>query len=350
MSTLANSSWKPQLALTLGDCAGIGPELALRMLADPDVNEICRLIVYGNIDIMKRVSAASGIPFPDDATVIDHSPVPDSGHFGLPERGHVIYNFPFSAAEQIRPGLIQAACGRLAHDWICAAVKDSQEGYVDGLITAPINKEALNAAGIPFRGHTELLAHLTGGTIPCMAFHSERLLISLATIHKAIYDVPRLLTTSSLLHTIRLTATACENFNDRPKPHIAVLALNPHAGENGLFGQEERDIIKPAIEAARAEGFNVSGPLVPDTAFTWLLANKPSPYDGYVAIYHDQGLIPFKMVAFDTGVNVTLGLPIIRTSPDHGTAFDIAWKGQASPKSMIAAIRFAARLAENSGQ
>ena len=341
MGNPAHACAKPRLALTLGDCAGIGPELALRALADPGLFDSCQLIVYGNADILRRVASSSGIPFPTDAVIIarDQECAPP-----LPEDRHVILDFPFEEAVSIRPGQVQAACGRQAHEWICAAVRDIQGGRADALVTAPINKEALHAAGIDFPGHTELLAHLTGGAVPCMAFHSERLFLSLATIHEAIHDVPRLLTVPSLLHTIRLTSAACGRFSDNPNPHIGVLALNPHAGENGLFGQEERDVITPAIEAARSEGFRVSGPLVPDTAFTWILTGAPSTFDGYVAMYHDQGLIPFKMIAFDTGVNVTLGLPVIRTSPDHGTAFDLAWKGRASPTSLTCAIRLAARL------
>ena len=341
MGAPAHASRKPHLALTLGDCAGIGPELLLRALADSDIAEVCRLIIYGNLEILKRVAAASGIPLPAGLAVIDREPTSGSRSFVLPENGHALLDFPFEEASSIRPGQVQAACGRQAHDWICAAVEDIQRGLADALVTAPINKEALHAAGIRFPGHTELLAHLTGGAAPCMAFHSDRLFLSLATIHEALHDVPRLLTVPSLLHTIRLTSAAC----GKPQPHIGVLALNPHAGENGLFGQEERDVITPAIEAARAEGLRVSGPLVPDTAFTWLVAGEPAPFDGYVAMYHDQGLIPFKMVAFDTGVNVTLGLPVIRTSPDHGTAFDLAWQGRASPTSLASAIRLAARLA-----
>jgi 4-hydroxythreonine-4-phosphate dehydrogenase len=320
----------------LGDCAGIGPELTLRVLADAGIAEMCRLIVYGSLALLRRVSDVSGIPLPD---TFDVRPRSGSG------RPHTLLDFPFEEAAHIRPGHVQAACGRQACEWVRAAVQDIRDGRADALVTAPINKEAFHAAGVAFPGHTELLAHLTGGAAPCMAFHSERLFLSLATIHEALRDVPRLLTVSSLLHTIRLTCAACRELGGGPQPHVGVLALNPHAGENGLFGTEERDVIAPAIEAARAEGLQVAGPLVPDTAFTWLAAGKPSPFSGYVAMYHDQGLIPFKMAAFDTGVNVTLGLPVIRTSPDHGTAFDLAWKGLASPSSLLSAVRLAARMA-----
>ena len=233
----------------------------------------------------------------------------------------------------------------MAYTWICAAVRDIQAGMADALVTAPVNKEALHLAGVNFPGHTELLAHLTATPAPCMAFYSPGLVVSLATIHEALADVPRLLSIPSLLRVIRLTHTAGRGFGV-DAPRIGVLALNPHAGEHGLFGDEEAKIIIPAIKQAKAEGIAASGPLVPDTAFTWL-GKRPAtpPFDAYVAMYHDQGLIPFKMVAFDTGVNVTLGLPVIRTSPDHGTAFDLAWQGKASPASLFSAITLAARMA-----
>lgn len=333
---------RPRLALTLGDCAGIGPELVLRALAAPSLNADCRLLVYGNLRLLSRVAAAAGLPLPERLAV-----VPPDGVPAAPRDRHVLVDVPLDAAESLRPGAVQAACGAAAHAWICAAVRDIQAGRADALVTAPVNKEALHLAGVAFPGHTELLAHLTGASAPCMAFYAPGLVVSLATIHEALADVPRLLTVPGLLRTIRLTHAACRGFG-AAAPRLGVLALNPHAGENGLFGGEESRVIEPAIAQARAEGFDVAGPLVPDTAFTWLAARpeKP-PFDAYVAMYHDQGLIPFKMVAFDTGVNVTLGLPLIRTSPDHGTAFNLAWQGKASPASLFSAITLAARMARS---
>lgn len=333
---------RPRLAVTIGDAAGVGPELVLRLASDSDVAEQCQLLIYGSHDILQRVAVSAGLAIPPSLRVCPGhtrtaADVRNTGE-------HILYDFPFDEAATITPGRVHAACGHHAHAWICEAVRDIQIGHAAALVTAPINKAALHAAGIQVPGHTELLASLTNGAVPCMAFHSERVFVSLATIHEALRDVPDLLTTPGLLHTIRLTCAACARFKGA-QPRIAVLALNPHAGEDGLFGNEEHEIIAPAIAAARAEGLAVSGPLVPDTAFTWLAAGRPSPYDGYVAMYHDQGLIPFKMAAFDTGVNVTLGLPLIRTSPDHGTAFDIAWQGKASSSSFACAIRLAARMA-----
>jgi len=332
---------RPRLALTLGDAAGIGPELALRALADPAVAANARLRVYGNLRLLRRVSAASGVPFDAACEVC----APGEAAAARSDR-HLLIDFPLAGADEIRPGSVQAACGAAAAAWIRAAVADVAAGRADALVTGPISKEALRLAGVDFPGHTEMLAHLTGAAAPCMAFYAPGLVVSLATIHEALADVPRLITLPGLLRTIRLTHAACQGFGaDRPR--LGVLALNPHAGENGLFGGEEARVIRPAVEQARTEGLDVAGPLVPDTAFTWLAARpeKP-PFDAYVAMYHDQGLIPFKMVAFDTGVNVTLGLPLIRTSPDHGTAFGLAWQGQASPASLFSALALAARMAQ----
>ena len=329
-----------RLALTLGDCAGIGPELVLRALTSPDLAAACQLCVYGNRQLLTRVAAASGIPLSKTVAVLPPEQISKA-----PFDRHILLDFPFEAAAALNPGAVQASCGAMAYTWICAAVRDIQRGDAHALVTAPINKEALHLAGFNFPGHTELLSHLTAAPDPCMAFYSPGLIVSLATIHEALSEVPRLLSIPSLLRTIHLTHAACRGFGIAA-PRIGVLALNPHAGENGLFGVEEAAVIIPAINQAKAEGVAAAGPLVPDTAFTWLGKNpaKP-PFDAYVAMYHDQGLIPFKMVAFDTGVNVTLGLPIIRTSPDHGTAFDLAWQGKASPASLFSAITLADRMA-----
>jgi 4-hydroxythreonine-4-phosphate dehydrogenase len=331
------------LAVTLGDCAGIGPELVLRALADPGLSAACQLLVYGNLTLLRRVAAAAGLPGAESCAVL---PRGGAAAPPLPQDRHLLFDFPFAEAATLTPGRVQAACGARAYDWICAAVRDLQAGVADALVTAPINKEALHLAGVGFPGHTEILAHLTRTPGPCMAFYSPGLVVSLATIHEPLSNVPRLLTAESILRTIRLTHAACQGFGVAA-PRLGVLALNPHAGENGLFGHEERTAIVPALERAKAEGIRAYGPLVPDTAFTWLSARSAAaPFDAYIAMYHDQGLIPFKMVAFDTGVNVTLGLPLIRTSPDHGTAFDLAWQGAASPASLFSAISLASRMAQ----
>lgn len=329
------------LAVTLGDPAGVGPELVLRLCATPALANGARLTVYGNRRLLERVSKSSGIPMPEDFLFLKPG---DDISSAAEERRPVLIDFDGLGLKDIRPGEVSPICGRAAAKWIAAATNDTLAGYADALVTAPVNKESLHQAGVPYPGHTEMLAALTGSGNPCMAFHSDRLFISLATIHEPISAVPRLLTVEGLLRTIMLTANACRRRTGGAEPRIGVLALNPHAGEHGLFGDEETRIIAPAIAAARQSGVNADGPLVPDTAFSWLLTERLAPFDGYVAMYHDQALILFKTFAFDSGVNVTLGLPIVRTSPDHGTAFDIAWQGIASPASMASAVRLASQL------
>lgn len=329
-----------RLAVTLGDLSGIGPEVVLSALAQGARNE--RLLLYGNERVLRRISGESGIPLPEGMVCVPG----ETRAFGkLPDVPVVLFDFPFPEQDAVRPGTVQACCGRMAHRFICEAVKDVLAGHADALATAPVHKEALRLAGVPFPGHTELLASLTGGAVPCMAFFAPRLAVSLVTIHEALADVPRLVTPEKLERVIRLTRDACAARTPGREPRLGVLALNPHAGEHGLFGDEEARVLLPVIRRLEAEGFALSGPLVPDTAFAWLFGDAPAPFDGYIAMYHDQGLIPFKAAAFDSGVNVTLGLPIVRTSPDHGTAFDRAWKGTASPASMTAALRLARRLA-----
>jgi 4-hydroxythreonine-4-phosphate dehydrogenase len=285
---------KPRVAITVGDPAGIGPEIAARAAADPLVLDACEPVIY---------SPANGEVFP--------------------------------------PGVLSAEAGRAAYDIIVRAVDDAQQRRVDAVATAPVNKEAFRLAGLPWAGHTDLLAHLTGARDVAMMFYSEALRVVLATIHIPLSDVPRMLTAASLEATIGLTARELPRFGIA-RPRIAVAGLNPHAGEHGLFGHEEQTSIAPAIEACRRQGIDVSGPFPGDTVF---VRARRGEFDVVVACYHDQGLIPVKLVAFGQAVNVTLGLPIIRTSVDHGTAFDIAGTGVADPASMIAAVLLAARLA-----
>jgi 4-hydroxythreonine-4-phosphate dehydrogenase len=285
---------KPRVAITSGDPAGIGPEVAARAAADARVLDACDPIVYGP---------------PNGATFV--------------------------------PGVLSGDAGRAAYDVIVRAVDDAQRGAVQAIATAPVNKEAFRLAGLPWAGHTDLLAHLTGARDVAMMFHSEALRVVLATVHIPLSEVPRALTAASLAATIALTARELPRFGIA-RPRIAVAGLNPHAGEHGLFGSEEDVAIRPAIEACRARGIDVDGPFPGDTVF---VRARRGDFDVVVACYHDQGLIPVKLVAFGQAVNVTLGLPIVRTSVDHGTAFDIAGKGVADPESMIAAVLLAARLA-----
>jgi 4-hydroxythreonine-4-phosphate dehydrogenase len=285
---------KPRIAITVGDPSGIGPEVAAKAAADARVRAACDPAVYAP-----------------------------------------------PATPSFVPGVLSGDAGRAAYDVILRAVDDARSGVVQAIATAPVNKEAFRLAGLPWNGHTDLLAHLTGARHVAMLFHSEALRVVLATVHIALADVPRALTRASLEATIDLTARELPRFGIA-RPRIAVAGLNPHAGEHGLFGREEETAIGPAIAACRARGVEVSGPFPGDTVF---VRARRGDFDVVVACYHDQGLIPMKLVAFGQAVNVTLGLPIVRTSVDHGTAFDIAGKGVADPESMIAAVLLAATLA-----
>jgi 4-hydroxythreonine-4-phosphate dehydrogenase len=289
---------KPRIAITAGDPAGIGPEIAAAAAADPRVREACAPIVY-----------AAGEP------------------------------------GQFEPGVLSAEAGRAAHGAICEAVRDAMQGDVDAIATAPINKLAWSLGGVLYPGHTELLADLTGAPRVAMMFWSEPLKVILATIHMPLAEVPKALTRELLDGLIDLTARELPRFGlaeQRRPVRLAIAGLNPHAGENGLLGDEEQRVFVPAVAAARERGVRIDGPFPGDTVFVRAMRGE---FDAVIASYHDQGLIPVKMAAFGHAVNVTLGLPIIRTSVDHGTAFDIAGRGLADPSSMIEAVLLAARLA-----
>jgi 4-hydroxythreonine-4-phosphate dehydrogenase len=241
--------------------------------------------------------------------------------------------------------VLSGAAGRAAYDVLLRAVKDAQSGAVDAIATAPVNKEAFKLAGLEWAGHTDLLAHLTGARRVAMMFHSDVLRVVLATVHIPLSEVPGVLTRALMTETIRLVAGELPRFGVA-RPRIAVAGLNPHAGEHGLFGREEIEAITPAVDTCRGESILVSGPFPADTIF---VRTTRGEFDVVIACYHDQGLIPVKLLAFGQAVNVTIGLPIIRTSVDHGTAFDIAGKGIADHGSMVAAVRLAAALARGGG-
>jgi 4-hydroxythreonine-4-phosphate dehydrogenase len=245
-----------------------------------------------------------------------------------------------SPDDDFAPGVLSRDAGLAAYDALVRAVEDAMAGRVDAVATAPVNKEAWAMAGLPWRGHTDLLAHLTGASSTAMMFYSRELRVVLATVHIALADVPRLVTRERLVEVIGLTARELPRFG-YPAPRLALAGLNPHAGEHGVIGVEDDQVLRPAVEACRAAGILVQGPLPADTLFVRAMRGE---FDAVIACYHDQGLVPIKMAAFGRAVNVTLGLPIIRTSVDHGTAFDIAGRGVADPGSLIEAVLLAARL------
>jgi len=245
-------------------------------------------------------------------------------------------------AEKISPGVVSAACGKAGYIYIERAITAALADKIDGVVTAPIHKESLRLSGVNFPGHTEIFTSLTGAKRTCMMLYSDKLTVSMVTTHIGLHEVPAGLSADRILNVIELTAEAMNQILGH-EPRLGVCGLNPHAGEHGLFGnREEEHFVEPAVRTARERGILVEGPLVPDAAFT---VGKRKAFDAIVTLYHDQGHIPFKMLAFDTGVNITLGLPIIRTSVDHGTAFDIAWQGRAQDTSLFSAIHVAAGLA-----
>jgi 4-hydroxythreonine-4-phosphate dehydrogenase len=292
-----NVTERPHIGITVGDPAGIGPEIALKAAGDPSVLAVCQPVLYG----------------PSSATDL----------------------------EAFERGRISASAARAAYDAIVRAVEDARAGRLAAIATAPINKEAFAAAGLPWRGHTDLLAHLTGARRAAMLFYSEALRVVLATVHIPLAEVPRALTRELLDDILALSAAELPRFGF-PTPRLALAGLNPHAGEHGVIGREDDDVLAPAVARARTRGIDIVGPLPADTLFVRAARGE---FDAVIACYHDQGLIPVKLVAVGRAVNVTLGLPIIRTSVDHGTAFDIAGRGVADPSSMIEAVKLAARLA-----
>ncbi|GAB7025680.1 4-hydroxythreonine-4-phosphate dehydrogenase PdxA [Geotalea toluenoxydans] len=325
---------KPAIAITMGDPAGIGPEIIVKSMARPEILASCRPVIIGDRSVLQR--AIDLLAADLRITTIEEMPDRD------PAAGE-LYLKPLSdlAPQDMEYGKPTAAGGDAVFRYITEAARLCLDSEVDAMATAPINKEAMNAAGHHYPGHTELLAELTGTDDFVMMLAGSRLRVTLVTIHEALADVPRLVTFDKVLATIRTTNGDLARYFT-PRPRLAVLALNPHCGEGGMFGNEDRDIIQPAVEAARSEGIDATGPLSADTLFH--LAVK-GDYDAVICMYHDQGLIPLKLLHFDDGVNVTLGLPIIRTSVDHGTAYNLAGKGIASEESMVAAIKMAAEMA-----
>ena len=318
------------LAITMGDPAGIGPEISVRAMTGPEAGDA---LIIGTRAAVERAVAlvAPGWQVQRVAGPQDRPASPR--HIRVLQAG----------ADVAAPayGEVSAHAGQAAADAILRGIELARGGHVAGLVTAPIHKEALSAAGIGFPGHTEMLAHHGGARRVAMMLANDEIRTVLVTIHVALRDAIAQADFDAQMSAIRLAHEGCRAFGIA-HPRVAVAGLNPHAGEGGLFGREEIEIIAPAIAAARAEGIDASGPWPGDTVF---MAARTGKFDVVVAQYHDQGLIPVKYLGLDKGVNVTLGLPFVRTSPDHGTAFDIAGQGIASPDSLIAALRMARQLA-----
>lgn len=331
---------KPYLAITMGDPAGIGPEIIVKALASPAVWRICRPIVVGSVSVLNAEMTRLNSPLEMVVLQGDHSSLEGKQI----AKGHIPVLDPLDRPlGRFRMG--RAACGPGAASVRCieAAVGLAQSRCVDGIVTAPINKEAIHLAGCAHPGHTEFLAALTKTKNFGMMLVGGPLKILFVTTHLSIRNLPDALTTTGIFNAIQLAQQAIRKHFQISRPRIGVAALNPHAGEHGLFGNEEATIIAPAVKKAKQAGLRVTGPLPADTLFG---AAVRGAYDVVVAMYHDQGLIPLKTIAFGECINLTVGLPIIRTSVDHGTAYDIAGKGKADPQSLIHAIKLAARLGQ----
>ncbi len=329
---------KPRVAITMGDPAGVGPELCLRVLTDPQVTGHCIPVVFGDAAILARAARQLGLAAPQETVTTDRWPS------AWPELERAcILDLNALRDPSFHPGRVNRYTGQAAYEYIAAAISAARLGQVDAVTTGPVNKAALHAAGIQFPGHTELFGSRTAAPRVCMMLTSPEITCSVVTAHVGLRDVPSLLSRERILDAIELTNEALVQLRGRPVK-LAVCGLNPHAGEEGLFGSEEQELIIPAIETALQRGLDVEGPFPPDTAF---LPARRAATDGYVCMYHDQGLIPLKALAFDVAVNVTLGLPIIRTSVDHGTALDIAWQNKAVATSFVEAVTLAAKLAAN---
>jgi len=323
---------RPRIAVTMGDPAGVGPEICLDLLQNGQVADRCIPIVFGDARVLDRCAEKTGKPAParllelTELTSVDAPAVLDL------EAIH---------PDQVAPGTVSPATGGATYRYLVEAIDACLRGEVDAITTAPANKEALHEAGISQPGQTEILAERTGTERACMMLTSDVLTCSFVTVHVGYHEVPALLNIERILDVIELTHQSMKQLRER-EPKLAVCGLNPHAGEGGLFGNgEEERIIAPAIEMARSRSIMIEGPLPPDTAF---LEERRETTDAFICMYHDQGHIPLKALAFDRGINCTLGLPIVRTSVDHGTALDIAWQGKANPRSLVEAVTLAARL------
>lgn len=329
------AGWKPRIGITIGDPAGIGPEVSLKAVANEEVLAACVPILIGDAKYLSHwapvFNVARGFQIVNAGEKLPSLNPPYSP---------VIYDLA-NVPGSMEMGQEQAACGKCAAEFIEAAVQLCQSGQIQAITTAPINKKSLRLAGYSFPGHTEFLAALTGSQDFAMTFISPALRVSLLTTHVPLTEVSSYVKRASLEKLIRLVNRELIRYGI-PQPRIAVAALNPHGGEGTLFGVEEATEMIPAIETCRnQDGIEVSGPHSGDTIF---LRASRGEFDIVLSCYHDQGLIPIKCLAFGEAVNVTLGLPFIRTSVDHGTAFDIAGQGKADPSSMVAAIKLAAEL------
>ena len=325
---------KPIIGITMGDTSGIGPEIIAKALTIKSIYEICRPLVIGDADVMAKAIQVANARLKINST----KNVSEAKYvYGTMD----VLNLNNIRMDKLKIGQIDEMAGRAAVEYVEKTTELALKGAVHAIVTAPINKEAVNKAGYRFTGHTELLSELTSTKHVAMMLVAGPLRVIHVTTHMSLRKACDLIKKERILATIKLAYKAMQSMGIE-EPRIAVAGLNPHAGEGGLFGAEEVNEIRPAVLTARNLGINAVGPIPPDTVF---VRAKSGEFDAVVAMYHDQGHIPAKLLAFPGGVNVTIGLPIIRMSVDHGTAFDIAWKGIANPQSLIEAIKLASKMA-----
>ncbi len=345
---------RPRIAMTMGDVAGVGPEVIARAWSDPTLHRLCRPLVIGEPDLLRKAIAV--VNSPAEVVAIHRPELADPSSSVVPCLLPASISDIGSLAE-VPAGTVDHRAGRAAYEFLIAAIDLALGGRIDAITTLPLSKESLRLAGVPHPGHTEILAERCGVTDHAMmlylaadpgarAGHEDGIRrpglgVVHVTLHVALRQVFALITRDAVAAKIRLADRAMRPLTDGRMPRVAVSSLNPHAGENGLFGDEEIRTIRPAVKAMQAEGFDVHGPFPNDTLYHQALGGA---FDAVVAMYHDQGHIALKTAGFRRAVNVTLGLPIVRTSVAHGTAFDIAWQGIADPSSLIEAVRVAARL------
>jgi 4-hydroxythreonine-4-phosphate dehydrogenase len=325
----------PLIGITMGDPIGIGPEVVLKALSQESLYSVCRPLVLGDAAVLEKEKKALNAPLTINA-VEDLRQA--AYRFGTLD----VLSLSRLNPDSLRYGHPDKETGTAMGAYIVRAAAMAMGGEIDAMVTGPINKKSLQEGGYDYPGHTEMLASLTSTQDVVMLLAGDKLRVALVTIHCALSRVPQLLSTEKILKIILITHDGLKNYFSLPAPRIAVASLNPHAGEEGMFGAEERDIIIPALQQARDLRVDVSGPYPADTLFYHAVKGS---CDAVVCMYHDQGLIPLKLLHFENGVNITLGLPIIRTSVDHGTAYDIAGRGVANPASLIQAVTIAGRMA-----
>jgi 4-hydroxythreonine-4-phosphate dehydrogenase len=322
----------PRILITMGDAAGIGPEIIAK--AWGRFQSVCLPVVVGDPDRMRWACNVAGA-----SIAVSAIPSIDTAHSSADEM--VCIRASSQNVADVLPGKVSRACGLAAYEYLCAAIDSTLAGQAAGIVTAPIHKEGLREAGLRYPGHTEILAERTKASRYAMVLYGDGLAVIHVTLHMALRDVFSYLTAEAVLEKIRLLQNLLRRLHRR-SPRLAVAALNPHASDGGLFGDEEAKIIEPAVREAQREDVNVTGPWPCDTLFARAARGE---FDGIVAMYHDQGHIPLKLRSGMRAVNITAGLPIVRTSVAHGTAYDIAGKGAADPSSLVEAVRVAARLA-----